>query len=164
MYHTSFSYIPRFISIVTLLRSFILLKAADTAEVTLSSFLRNQPWAVCRECEEPSFFLEVWLQTPHYFAGMFLIAINRVSINWCPLEFYKISKLPIICNFVIAISRHKLKLHLYIFPTSRSWWSYGWNRLFYNGIKGKISQKMYKCPPQSPVWKDNRQQPQSVTE
>ena len=138
MYHTSFSYIPRFISIVTLLRSFILLKAADTAEVTLSSFLRNQPWAVCRECEEPSFFLEVWLQTPHYFAGMFLIAINRVSINWCPLEFYKISKLPIICNFVIAISRHKLKLHLYIFPTSRSWWSYGWNRLFYNGIKAEL--------------------------
>ena len=84
------------------------------AEVTLSSFLRNQPWVVCRECEEPSFFLEVWLQTPHYFAETFLIAINGVQINWCPLEFCKRPKLPIICNFVIAISHHKL--HLYIFP------------------------------------------------
>ena len=29
---------------------------------------------------------------------------------------------------------------------------------------GTISQKMYKCLPPSPVWKDNRQPPQSATE
>ena len=29
---------------------------------------------------------------------------------------------------------------------------------------GTFLQKMYKCLPQSPVWKDNRQQPQSATE
>ena len=29
---------------------------------------------------------------------------------------------------------------------------------------GTFSQKMYKCPPQSPVEKDNRQQPQIATE
>ena len=31
-------------------------------------------------------------------------------------------------------------------------------------LRGKISPKMYKCPPQSPDWKDNRQHPQSATE
>ena len=33
-----------------------------------------------------------------------------------------------------------------------------------NSTLGTISQKMYKCLPPSPVWKDNRQPPQSATE
>ena len=34
----------------------------------------------------------------------------------------------------------------------------------HNANIGKISQKMYKRPPPSPVWKDNRQPRQSATE
>ena len=34
----------------------------------------------------------------------------------------------------------------------------------HNANIGKISQKMYKRPPPSPVWKDNRQPPQIATE
>ena len=60
--------------------------------------------------------------------------------------------------------------NIFCFEAASIWaakisWSFNCNMKIASEIgAGTISQKMYKCLPPSPVWKDNRQPPQSATE